>query len=436
MSKTNLLLAITNSIWLIEPNAIINLGPQVKNILDNPTSFIGKEVSINPISISPNGEISMSANGEAFSNSKPLSTAIIPINGVIMKNDGFCGEAGTATLAQIIKHADANPNIGSIVLKIDTPGGMVSGTEYIASVVKNTKKPIVTYVDGLMASAGYWIGSQADEIYTGDKTAHIGSIGTMASFADVQPMWEKKGVVFHEIYASASTDKNKNYLEARQGNYDLLKKNLDEINSVFLASVKSARGEKLNTAETLTGKVFMADKAIELGLIDGIKTFEQTVARAQELAQKSQSNNQSNINQTENPMKIKSAWTAMIAFLSASFPDVKADATITEEMAEKMNEQIGSLATVKANYDQEKAVSTQATKDLGTANARIKELETENTNLKSENQTLSGKSAGASVTQKNGDDVVESNDDQFSFVSETDDEVKKLRTQLGYKQAK
>jgi ClpP class serine protease len=253
-----------------------------------------------------------------------------------------------------------------------------------------------------MCSAAYWIGSQCSEIYAGNKTDEIGSIGTMCSFADMQPMWEKQGVVFHEIYASASTDKNKNYMDARKGNYDGIIQSLDQINTIFLNAVKDARGAKLNAKETLTGKVFMAQNAINVGLIDGMKSFEDVITRAQQLANQQKQTNTINTNQSnKNPMKVKAIFGAMTAFLASAFPSYKAEETVlTEEHLEKVNSELETLAAIKIQLAGEKTAKEKAESDLAAANNKVAELNTKIKELESE-------SAGETNTSKTGTDKIE-----------------------------
>jgi ClpP class serine protease len=97
------------------------------------------------------------------------------------------------------------------------PGGTVDGTEALANSVKSVEKPVVTFVDGLMASAAFWVGSQADEIIASTDTDEIGSVGVLLSFADLQPYWESLGIKFHKLVASTSPDKTKIWEDLRTG---------------------------------------------------------------------------------------------------------------------------------------------------------------------------------------------------------------------------
>ena len=203
---------------------------------------------------------------ESFAGS---STAVIPIRSEILKYDQPCGPRGSQSILQDIKMADKHPDIGSILLIVDSPGGQVTGTDLLADAIRDAEKPVVAYIEGMAASAAYWIISGADKIIASSDLDRIGSIGTMLMAQDLQPALEKLGVKFHEVYASLSTDKNNDFNQVLSGNYDAYRSNvLDVINSKFLSTVRANRS-KLGEV-TLSGKVYFAREAIALGLIDEI----------------------------------------------------------------------------------------------------------------------------------------------------------------------
>ena len=92
------------------------------------------------------------------------SVAVIPIRGIIMKDDVECGPRGSVSITKDIKSADTNPNIKSILLVVSSPGGTTSYTDILSDAVTNCTKPVVAFVEGMAASAAYWIISGADKI--------------------------------------------------------------------------------------------------------------------------------------------------------------------------------------------------------------------------------------------------------------------------------
>ena len=85
---------------------------------------------------------------------------------------------------------------------VDSPGGQVTGTDLLAEAIKNSATPIVAYIEGMAASAAYWIISGASKIVASSDLDRIGSIGTMLMVEDLKPFFEAQGVKFHEVYAS------------------------------------------------------------------------------------------------------------------------------------------------------------------------------------------------------------------------------------------
>jgi signal peptide peptidase SppA len=234
-------------------------------------------------------EIFAEENGTSKSTSGKV--AVIPIQGELMKNDELCEPAGMATIGNWIKEADSDSEVDAILLHIDSPGGTVDGTETLGNIVKNTKKPTVAFVDGLMASAALWIGSNSDRIIASTPNDKVGSIGVMISFADMQPFWEQEGIKFHTINADQSSDKNKVIADALAGDYKSIKAEM--LNPLADAFIQQIRNNRPNVADNqLTGKMFFAKDVIG-SLVDEIADFDGAIRSALNLV----NNYDSNINE-------------------------------------------------------------------------------------------------------------------------------------------
>lgn len=413
MSKKNILLAITNGIWLIQPEFAYNAGGIVSNILSGKSAFSAtdnEDSGVKAFIVGASNEIVFGDKYNPFRDASPGSTAVIGISGPIMKYDN-CGDPGTQTYGQLLKKAEQNPNISSIILKIDSPGGTVDGTQELAQLVKSLTKPVVAFVDGLMASAAYWIGSSANTIVANNETSLIGSIGTMMSFADAQPMYEKMGVKFHEIYASKSVDKNKDFAEARKGNYELVKQKLDSINEVFLSAVKNNREGKLDlkTENVLTGKTYLAEDALKAGLIDSIGDFDSAILLARELSSGSKESTSKINNQNMKKITLMASHAALLALCGASIEAGKesVDVELNDELINKINSALVAGETAANEAKEVKASLEKSTADLATANASIKTLEGSVETLTAENKKLGAQTAGITSTTKTSPDKIE-----------------------------
>ena len=279
--------------------------------------------------------------GFADTNIPVGSVAIIPIRSEILKYDQPCGPRGSQSILTDVKSADQNPNIKSILLVVDSPGGQVTGTDLLAEAVKNSETPIVAFIEGMAASAAYWIISGASKIIASSDLDRIGSIGTMLMVEDLQPALEAQGVKFHEIYASLSVDKNVDFNHVLDGKYESYQKNvLDVINSKFLSSIKANRSAVDDS--TLTGKMYFAPEAIALGLVDEIGSLEYAITVAAALSPvttvlsiEMQTNNPNN-------MKIKETWKTIQSFFKLD-PLALDSQELTDERVQQINDQLGSV---------------------------------------------------------------------------------------------
>jgi ClpP class serine protease len=180
-------------------------------------------------------------------------------------------------MANQLKWMDANENISSILIEIDSPGGHVDGTATFADAIRNASTPTIALVnDGMACSAGYWIASAADTVYATHAHSEVGSIGVYATLADYAKYYEDKGIRVDDLYAKQSTEKNKGYRDWKAGNADEFINRLSATADVFINTVKTNRAGKLNleVADPFKGAVYSADKAVEIGLIDGIKSYD------------------------------------------------------------------------------------------------------------------------------------------------------------------
>ena len=334
------------------------------------------------------------------------ATALINLTGPIMKYGGFCGEASSERTAQYFKQADSNPKIKNILFKVDSPGGQVDGTATMAQAVFNTSKPVLGFVDdGMAASAGYWPLAGADEIWASQPTDIIGSIGVYGQWADYSKRYEQLGIKIHEVYADQSSEKNKLYHEILKGNYKPVKEeHLNLLAQQFIDSVKEMRGPKINlkAGDPFKGGTFMATQAKEIGLIDEIGTYEQALARLEEMSQPKPtaqtSTNQSQTNNSNHTMKFKMSWAAILGAIGFGAVASEDEApAVNEERLEQLN---SSLAAANQSIADLKSQVTQLQGDLKTAKDSLAAAEKERDDFKAKAEKY-GKQAGASHATPN-----------------------------------
>lgn len=210
--------------------------------------------------------------------------AIIDIVGPLTKSPSwwsrYIDTTSYAGIRRAIRGA-IESDASTIVLRVDSPGGSTDGLPEAGDAIFEARsaKPVVAFVEGMAASAAYYLASQAQTIVA-QQMDYIGSIGTRLMLYDFSELFQKEGVRAIPIdtgeFKSAGamgTKITENQVAYFQGLVDAHFKN-------FLSAIQRGRGltgEKLQAVAD--GRVFLAAEALSLGLIDGIEKSETFVAR-------------------------------------------------------------------------------------------------------------------------------------------------------------
>lgn len=208
--------------------------------------------------------------------------AVLPLEGVIAKRANLftqiSGGVSTELASRDLRAALADPAVHSVVLSIDSPGGTVDGTQGFANLVRSARdvKPIVTLSSGVMASAGYWIGAAAQQIFISDVTTMVGSIGVLATHRDKSKAEEQAGVKTTEIYAGKFKRIASEFGPLSDAGRETIQAQVDYMYSLFVSDVASHRGvtEEKVLKDMADGRVFVGKQAIAAGLVDGVSTLD------------------------------------------------------------------------------------------------------------------------------------------------------------------
>ena len=211
------------------------------------------------------------------------STAILDVTGPIFRHANLLVEVSGATsveyLARDFETSLNNQAIENIVLRIDSPGGEVNGIADFAEQVRagNQRKPVTAYIDGLGASAAYWIASAAGKVY-GSVDSFSGSIGIVATLTDRRPAQERQGVKTYQIVSSQSPRKLID--PATDDGRAAILEMVDSLGELFVGAVARYRGQTSDhvMAEFGRGFVLPAQRALQAGMIDGVASEESMLA--------------------------------------------------------------------------------------------------------------------------------------------------------------
>lgn len=214
------------------------------------------------------------------------NVALLPLRGVIANRASIVGDVSTGggtsaeAFGKMFQAALRDDAIKAIVLDVDTPGGAVSGASELSQMIFDARgqKPIIASVNANMGSAGYWIGSAADEIAV-TRSGAVGSIGVYGVHKDITKALELQGI--KETVISAGKFKTEGAgplsdeaLAAIQGRvdaaYDLFVKDVARNRGVTQQAVRDGFGQ---------GRMVDAEPAVADGMADKIGTLEDTLQR-------------------------------------------------------------------------------------------------------------------------------------------------------------
>lgn len=209
----------------------------------------------------------------------PGGVAIVSIVGPMMKGQSKYGGTSTVATRRALRAAAADARVGAIALRIDSPGGYISGTQDLADEVADVaaRKPLEAYIEDLGASAAYWVASRAGKI-SANASAQVGSIGGYTVLVDTSGKAEASGVKVHVIQTGPLKAIGVPGAPVTPEQVAVVQEEVEDQVAGFYATVRAGR-PRVDLGKVATGGVWIADKAKSLGLVDRVETFDRFVTR-------------------------------------------------------------------------------------------------------------------------------------------------------------
>lgn len=213
--------------------------------------------------------------------------AIISVEGVIVESEGF--------VKRQIDQARRDDTVKAIVLRVNSPGGSVSASDYLYHHLKllrdDKKLPIVVSMGGLAASGGYYVsmavGGTPDSIFA-EPTTWTGSIGVIIPHYNAAGLMatiglKEESIASHRLKTMGSLSREMTPEERK-----IFQQLVDESFGRFKGIIQAGRPAFAKNPKTLdewaTGQIFTAEQAQKAGLIDRVGFLDDAVKRAIELA--------------------------------------------------------------------------------------------------------------------------------------------------------
>jgi len=217
--------------------------------------------------------------------------AVISIEETIWDPQGF--------IKQQIDRVREDKSVVAVVLRIDTPGGTVSASDYLyhqlRDLFRDRKLPVVVSMGGLCASGGYYLamaaGDKPDVIFA-ENTTWTGSIGVMIPHYDISGLLARWDITDDTIasnkrklmgsFTRQLTPEEK--AEERKLLQELVDRSFERFKEVVRNGRPKLKADAAAFDKAANGQIFTADQALELGLVDKLGFVDSAIARAAELA--------------------------------------------------------------------------------------------------------------------------------------------------------
>jgi ClpP class serine protease len=218
--------------------------------------------------------------------------AVLDVDGPLSQREveTWCGYVqGYDGIARRLREALDAPEVGAVVLRVDSPGGDVAGLEEAVATMRadvaRAGKPVLGYVDELAASAAYWLAAAvcSSGVYL-PGSGLVGSIGCLAVHVSEARALDAAGVDVEVV----RDPRGKAAGHPAEPFSDVASARLEELvraaSARFARAVSAARPLSATQARALDGAVLEGSRAVEAGLADGVASLADTITRAASMA--------------------------------------------------------------------------------------------------------------------------------------------------------
>jgi protease-4 len=213
----------------------------------------------------------------AAADAGPAKVVLIDLVGLIAdaERPSLIGR-GANPVDQVVKRLDragADPRVKAVILRINSPGGTVTGSEVLSREIErfraDTGKPLVASLGEVAASGGYYVALAADRIVA-EPTSITGSIGVIIPTINASEGLSMIGVYSRSVTSGPNKDLANPLEHAREGHYAVLQGLVDEYYTRFRGRVEARRtgADPASFPELTDGRIFSGARAVQAGLAD------------------------------------------------------------------------------------------------------------------------------------------------------------------------
>jgi capsid assembly protease len=222
----------------------------------------------------------------AMQSNQPNQVAIIGLYGPMMSYSSamqaISGATSTREFAQNVRMAADNPNVREIILDIASPGGELASVDTAVAAVQyaRSKKKVTAVTEEILASAAYWVASQASEIIA-SPNAMIGSISVVYTHTDRTEQNARDGVKRTILTTGDKKAVGSPDLPLDDKGAAEMMRVATDAHNAFVSDVASGRGKSVDYVQNnwADGRVELGTTALKLGLVDRLGTLEDVITQ-------------------------------------------------------------------------------------------------------------------------------------------------------------
>jgi protease-4 len=188
-----------------------------------------------------------------------------------------------------LRKAQKDPEVKALVLKINSPGGSVTASDILYNEIvafkQKTKVKVVVVMMGVAASGGYYISLPADYILA-HPTSITGSVGVLFLRPDVVGLMDKIGIEVEVSKTGKNKDMGSPFRQATAEERQIIKDMSDQLGKRFLDRIAEHRKiDPQRMKEISSARIFLAEDALKLGMVDRVGYIGEAVGLAKKLAE-------------------------------------------------------------------------------------------------------------------------------------------------------
>lgn len=229
----------------------------------------------------------ISRNKKLEKNTSKAQIAIVHVEGTIMEGKAMEGTAGSESICAALEKVRNDQNVKAVVLRVNSPGGSGSASEFIHREIELTKKvkPVYTSMGNYAASGGYYVACNSERIFA-EKETITGSIGVFGLLPNYSEFVQKIGVQFQEVKTHKHSVFYSPLKPMTLDGKEVLTEQIDNFYKKFVTRVSQGRNRSFAQIDSLAqGRIWTGEDAQKIGLVDTIGSLNDAVAYAAQKAQ-------------------------------------------------------------------------------------------------------------------------------------------------------